>query len=119
MKGRLESGSSRGTSSRTCSMLHHDDMSRAAQVAPRFAPDCRALHGLDCCQSCWASPADRGLDLWAVLGYDVKLYAQRWERRENVAEHDHAIWLEGFPGLQGKLYGNVGGFRSMAEAKAL
>lgn len=52
-------------------------------------------------------PADGLRDARPLALDDVKLDAQRGQRREDVAEHDHAVRLEGAPGLQRELNGNL------------
>ena len=63
--------------------------------------------GLDC----WVRlhvPANGRLDDWAAAFDDVKFDAEHRQRREDVAEHDDAVWLERPPWLQRELCGNVG-----------
>ena len=55
-----------------------------------------------CCK-----PADGYLNDWPFATDNIKLNAQSWQWSQDVAEHDHAIWLKCFPRLQRQCEGYI------------
>ena len=48
-------------------------------------------------------PANWNLNDGTLPFHYIKLYANGWQGRQDVTEHDDAVWLERSPGLQRQL----------------
>lgn len=49
--------------------------------------------------------------------YDIELDSDRWKRREDVAEHDHAVRFEGTPRLQREFDRDFSSFGAMPKVE--